>query len=179
MVAGFYSLLLLAFGLVVAGSAAGLSTADDVADPAVAGLGPWAPWVGVGIYVVGVGLAFSAPRGTWVPLWLASYSAWGVQALSATVLLGYVSSLLGAAAGVIVASLTHRHLHGPPALLSFTPAFWLLVPGGLSLVGITRAAAGSTDGGQVAAALFTIVAIALGVVIGRGVDRTLADRLGW
>jgi uncharacterized membrane protein YjjB (DUF3815 family) len=179
MVAGFYSLLLLTFGLVVAGSVAGLTTADDIADPVSSGLAPWTPWVGVGIYVIGVGLAFSVPKGNWTSLYLVSYTAWGVQLASSHVTIGYLSALAGAAAGVLVASLAHRHLHGPPALLSFTPAFWLLVPGGLSLLGVTRATAGTTGGAQISAALFTIVGIALGVIVGRGIDRTISQRLRW
>jgi uncharacterized membrane protein YjjB (DUF3815 family) len=179
MVAGFYSLLLLTFGLVVAGSVVGLTTADDVSDPVTAGLAPWAPWVGVGIYVVGVGLAFSVPKGTWISLYLVSYTAWGMQVLTSELVIGYVSAFAGAAVGVLVASLAYRHLDGPPALLSFTPAFWLLVPGGLSLLGVTRATAGTTGSAQISTALFTIVGIALGVVIGRGADRTLTERLGW
>lgn len=54
MVSGFFQLLILAFGLVVAGSVVGLTTADEVANPTVASIGQWAPWLGVGVYIVGV-----------------------------------------------------------------------------------------------------------------------------
>jgi uncharacterized membrane protein YjjB (DUF3815 family) len=86
---------------------------------------------------------------------------------------------VGAACGVLVACIADRHLAGPPPLVSFAPAFWLMVPGGVSLVGVTRATAGSGGGAQLSAALFTITAIALGVVIGIGADRSLRDRFGW
>jgi uncharacterized membrane protein YjjP (DUF1212 family) len=179
MVAGFYQLLILAFGLVVAGSAVGLTTADEITDPAVAGIGAWAPWVGVAIYVLGVGLAFSAPRRGWTGLFLVVYAAWGAQILAYPFVAGYVSALFGAAVGVLAASVGYRQLDGPPALVSFTPAFWLLVPGGVSLLGVTRATAGTTGGAEISDALFTIVAIALGVVAGLQVDRLVADKIRW
>jgi uncharacterized membrane protein YjjP (DUF1212 family) len=179
IVAGFFTLLLLTFGLVVAGSVVGLSTADEVADPAAPLVGAWAPWLGVGIYVVGVGLTFSVPSGSWRLLFLVCFVAWSVQVLSYPLVGPYVSALVGAACGVLVACIADRHLAGPPPLVSFAPAFWLMVPGGVSLVGVTRATAGSGGGAQLSAALFTITAIALGVVIGIGADRSLRDRFGW
>jgi uncharacterized membrane protein YjjP (DUF1212 family) len=176
LVSGFYTLLLLTFGLIVAGSALGLTTADEIAEPQVSGLGWWALAIGPGIYVVGVGLAFSAPRRSWVALLSVVYSAWAVQLASVPAVGSYVSALLGAAAGVVVASIARRWFDGPPPLVSFTPAFWLLVPGGLSLVAVARATAGTTGGGQLGPALMTIVAIAIGVVLGLGVVDAILRR---
>lgn len=46
----------------------------------------------------------------------------------------------GTAAAVLVASYIYRRLHGPPFLVTFLPAFCLLVPGVLSLIGVARLA---------------------------------------
>lgn len=179
MVAGFYQLLLLAFGLVVAGSVVGLSSADEVIDPAIDGVGWWASWIGVGVYVVGVGLAFSAPRDSWPSLFLVSYVAWAAQSLVTPHVVEHLSAMVGATAALLAACFAARRLGGPTPLLSFTPAFWLLVPGGLGLLGVTRATAGSTGGAEIGVALFTIVGIALGVIIGLAADRFLRAHTRW
>ncbi|MGH2627618.1 MAG: hypothetical protein ACRDHY_13320, partial [Anaerolineales bacterium] len=38
------------------------------------------------------------------------------------------------------AQLLRRRWNGPPVLVTFLPAFWLLVPGVLSLIGLTKLA---------------------------------------
>jgi uncharacterized membrane protein YjjB (DUF3815 family) len=55
-----------------------------------------------------------------------------------------------------------------PPRASFQPGFWLLVPGALGLVGLTRVAgdAGSAGADQVAATVVSIFAVALGVLAG-------------
>lgn len=86
---------------------------------------------------------------------------------------------LGGAAAVLVASYIHRRMHGPPFLVTFLPAFWLLVPGVLSLVGVARIAVGNAAAEDFAVAIFTILAIALGAIAGFGIDRSLINRAGW
>jgi uncharacterized membrane protein YjjB (DUF3815 family) len=63
----------------------------------------------------------------------------------------------------------------PPFQVLFLPAFWLLVPGVLAVVGLTDLVGNEDsvallDLGRVA---FTILAIALGVLVGVALSRTL------
>jgi uncharacterized membrane protein YjjB (DUF3815 family) len=91
-----------------------------------------------------------------------------------------LSAFVGALAMTPVAVWVARHPSGPPALVSFMPAFWLLVPGALGLLGITKylgedrvyGAASLTTAGA------TMVAIALGVLLGLTIASAVADRAG-
>jgi uncharacterized membrane protein YjjB (DUF3815 family) len=66
-----------------------------------------------------------------------------------------------------VATIVARQRSGPPAMVSFTPAFWLLVPGALGLVGVTTLLDGDSSGVQtLMTTASTMVAIALGVLVG-------------
>ena len=62
--------------------------------------------------------------------------------------------------------------HGAPSQLTFLPAFWLLAPGAVGLIGLTQAATGPADYARVGAALAAVMAIALGVLIGAALYRT-------
>ena len=80
-----------------------------------------------------------------------------------------------------VAYAVERHPSGPPALVSFLPAFWLLVPGALGLIGVTESLAADTAAGiqDFIASLGSIIAIALGVLCGYPLYRSIAYSLGW
>ncbi len=69
-------------------------------------------------------------------------------------------------------------LFGPPAIVSFLPAFWLLVPGSLGLLGVTKYF--GEDRVYGAASLIsagaTMVAIALGVLLGLTAGSRTAER---
>jgi uncharacterized membrane protein YjjB (DUF3815 family) len=128
---------------------------------------------------LGSALFYSARARAYPALLVVLYVAFIAQYLTKGLLGGYVAALLGAAAAVLAASYIHRNLHGPPFLITFLPAFWLLVPGVLSLVGAARIAVGNVTTQDFAVALFTILAIALGAITGHGIDRTLSGRFRW
>ena len=70
-----------------------------------------------------------------------------------------------------VAVVVSRHATGPAAAVSFLPAFWLLVPGALGLVGVASILDGAGDGGStMVTTLSTMVAIALGILAGSAVS---------
>ena len=182
--AGVMRLVLLAAGIVGAAAVAGVPTVSVTqlaADPVPA----WAPWIGVVLFGVGVVVHECArPRSAaWIILVL--YVAYAAQVLSGLLLGGLVlggvlSAFVGALVMTPVAVWAARHPSGPPALVSFMPAFWLLVPGALGLLGITKylgedrvyGAASLTTAGA------TMVAIALGVLLGLTAASALADREG-
>ncbi len=182
--AGVMRLVLLAAGIVGAAAVAGVPTVSVTqlaADPVPA----WAPWIGVVLFGVGVVVHECArPRSAaWIILVL--YVAYAAQVLSGLLLGGLVlggvlSAFVGALVMTPVAVWAARHPSGPPALVSFMPAFWLLVPGALGLLGLTKylgedrvyGAASLTTAGA------TMVAIALGVLLGLTAASALADREG-
>jgi uncharacterized membrane protein YjjP (DUF1212 family) len=181
LVAGSVQLLLLAFGITGAAQVVGLPPADELVDAPTNLLGWWAPWFGVLLVGVGNYLYFSAPPRSLGWLCLVLYAASIGQYLGDQAFGGYLSGFVGAIVMTPVAYLVERLPSGPPALVSFLPAFWLLVPGALGLIGMTEylgedAIAGVQD---FLGALESMVAIALGVLCGYPLYRSLARSLGW
>jgi uncharacterized membrane protein YjjB (DUF3815 family) len=64
--------------------------------------------------------------------------------------------------------------NGAPSMVTFLPAFWLLVPGAIGLIGFTEMIGVDRAVGrdEFSTALTTIVSIALGVLIGSAAFRT-------
>lgn len=167
LVYGVAQLLLLVFGVVAGAAVAG----PLVAAPAADQLGWWAPWVG--ILAVGLGQMYfaSSPRGSlpWVLLvLLGAYAAQLAGALAAAPLAGFVGALVIAP----LAALVERTPHGPPAAVTTLPAFWLLVPGALSLLGLSDLVNGGPEAAQeIANAVVAVFGIALGTLVGSAVTR--------
>ena len=90
-----------------------------------------------------------------------------------------LSAFFGALVLAPVAMIAARQESGPPALVSFLPAFWLLVPGAVGLEGVTRVLA--EDPAQGLSSLVTMgtsmIAIALGVLAGLAVSGQVADHV--
>jgi uncharacterized membrane protein YjjP (DUF1212 family) len=170
--AGAMRLLLLAVGIVAAGALIGVPSVqlDSAADP----LGPVAPWIAVAVFGVGIAVNQCArPRSIgWIVLLL--YVAYGAQVLGDILVGGVLSALVGAAVVTPIAVIIARQLSGPPAIVSFLPAFWLLVPGALGLVGVTEVLGGDATGARtIVTTIATMIAIALGVLIGLASTSTL------
>ena len=79
-----------------------------------------------------------------------------------------------------VASYVALRPTGPPTQVSFLPAFWLLVPGALGLVGLTQLLGNnSTDAlASLSAMGTTMIGISFGVLIGLAVGATFSRHLG-
>jgi uncharacterized membrane protein YjjB (DUF3815 family) len=172
LVYGLERLLLLTFGIALGIEVAGL---PDVHERA-ASLGSWAPWVGVLVFGVGHYLDSSLRWRSFLWVLLVLYVAYLVQAGSGLVLGSLGASFVAGAVVLPVAYAAQERPSGPPVPVTFLPAFWMLVPGALGLQGVaeivgTDAASGL---GDFLNALLTIVAIAVGVLVGAG----LSERVG-
>jgi uncharacterized membrane protein YjjB (DUF3815 family) len=179
LVAGGLQLLLLTFGIIGAAHVVGLPPPDKLAASAGHEVGWWAPWLGVLIIALGDYLHHSAPPGALRWLCLVLYVAWIGQFLGDQVFGGYLSGFIGAIVMTPVAYLVERRPSGPPALVSFMPAFWLLVPGALSVIGVTKyLGRGDPAGAQeFISAVGSMIAVALGVLCGYPLYRALARGL--
>jgi uncharacterized membrane protein YjjB (DUF3815 family) len=177
LVTGALQLLLLGFGIIGAAQVVGLPSPDDLAGTP---LGPWAPPLGVLVVGVGSYLYHSAPPRSLGWLCLVLYAGWIGQYLGSQIFGSYLSGFVGAIVMTPLAYLVERLPSGPPALVTFLPAFWMLVPGALSLTGITEylghdAVAGIQD---LLGALGSMIAIALGVLCGYPLYRALERSAG-
>ncbi|HTZ85955.1 MAG TPA: threonine/serine exporter family protein [Solirubrobacteraceae bacterium] len=178
--AGLLQLALLALGIVAGAALVGVTAAKVPSRPLHL-LGMWAPLVGVLVFGVGTALQHSAPRRSLPWLLLVLYAAWAGQLIGAALFGALLSGFVG---GLVVASLAtfiERFPSAPPALVSFLPAFWLLVPGALGLIGVTQLVGDDTVAGATTFvdALISIIAIALGIIVGlqalRIVERALSS----
>ena len=172
-VAGLLQLALLGIGIVVGAQLVG----DPGAAPAgtAATLGAWAPWAGVAIFGVGIFIHNCAPKGSLGWLLVVLFAAWIGQLAGERILDSTLSGFVGAAFMVPVAHLVARAADAPPAHVMFLPAFWLLVPGAIGLIGITEII-GDRAGGDsenFVTALVSIPSIALGILVGTMVVRAV------
>jgi uncharacterized membrane protein YjjB (DUF3815 family) len=175
LVAGILQLLLLAFGIVAAAQVVGLPTTDELVDAPANHIGWWAPWAGVLLVGIGSYLYHSAPRRSLGWLCLVLYVGWTGQYLGNHFVGGYLSGFFGALVMTPAAYLVARLPTGPPALVSFLPAFWLLVPGALGLIGITEYLSDDPTAGldDFVGTVGTMIAVALGVLCGYPLYRSL------
>ncbi len=122
-------------------------------------------------------LYFSAPRGTLRWLLVVLLAAWTGQVLGSTLVGDEVSGFFGALVMTPVALAVARLPGGPPSQVTFLPAFWLLVPGALGLIG-AAAVVGNPAGAEVedlVRPLGAIISIALGVLCGVSLFRGITD----
>jgi uncharacterized membrane protein YjjB (DUF3815 family) len=147
-VAGMLQLGLLAIGIVVGAELVGDPHQGPVAGAAADTLGWWSPWVGVAVFGLGVFVHDVAPRSSLPWLLIVLFSAWVGQLVGKELVDATLSGFVGAAVMVPVAHLVGRVRHAPPAHVMFLPAFWLLVPGTLGLIGITEIVGDNQEAGS-------------------------------
>lgn len=168
-------LMLLAFGILTGVSAAGVPQSQAFSSGAHL-LGNWAPWLGVLVFAVGVSIAHSAPRRALPGLLVVLFAAWTGQVIGNHLVGGYASGLIGALVMTPVAGFVSRFPFGMPSYAAFLPGFWLLVPGAMSLIGLTELAgnASATGSEDFLAAIGSIIAVAVGVLCGTLLEQAIA-----
>jgi uncharacterized membrane protein YjjP (DUF1212 family)/uncharacterized membrane protein YjjB (DUF3815 family) len=173
LVTGIVQLGLLAFGIVAAASLVGVDQQVLIDNP-VNRLGPWAPWIGVLIIALGNYLHFSAPTRSLPWILLVLLVAYGGQAVGGALFGGQLSGFFGGLAMTPVVLWIDSRPFGTPSLVTFLPAFWLLVPGAVGLIGVTEFVGVDQSIGaeDFVTALSSIASIALGVLIGSAAYRS-------
>jgi len=179
VVFGALQLLLLAFGIAAGARLAGLPGADVLHDNPGNLLGWWAPWLGVVLFGVAVAVYFSAPRGALPWLMAVLFTAWLGQLAGERLLGANGSGFVGALVMTPVAIAVSRLPGGPPAQVTFLPAFWLLAPGAVGLIGVTESIGDPAGAGweNVMPPLASILAIALGVLCGSSIHNGLVRKV--
>ena len=178
LVSGGLQLVLLGFGIVGGAEIVGVNTTSELVNSPHNLLGWWAPWMGLVVFAIGVYVYYSAPRRTFFWLLVVLLSAWLGQQLGSLVFGGYLSGFFGALAMTVMAKSLERFPSAPPALVSFLPGFWLLVPGALGLIGVTEYLSDDSIAGiqDFLGTLSAIVSIALGVLCGYPLVTYVTDR---
>ncbi|MFD6398583.1 threonine/serine exporter ThrE family protein [Nocardia sp. NPDC060249] len=171
--------------LLALGSYVGISVLGPLSDPPVssAQLGWWAPILGVLLIGYGHSWRSSAPQNTVGWLLLVLYVTYAAQVLGKHVSGPLTGTFLGGLVAVNAAYLIQSRKHAPPTQVAFLPAFWMLVPGGISLTGIsdlvTHSLSGVSTGGLevLVSALLSVMSIALGVMVGSGLATAHTPRV--
>lgn len=178
LIDGVVSLLMLAVGIV---SAAALTGSPQIAliDQPVARLGAWAPWVGLILITLGTWLHRCAPRSSLVWILIVLAVAFGAQSIAAVVFDAQLSAFFGALAMTPAALGISRLRTGPPYLVTYLPAFWMLVPGAVGLIGVTEIVGTDSSLGpnDFVGMLSTVIEISLGVLLGATAFHASAEEL--
>jgi uncharacterized membrane protein YjjB (DUF3815 family) len=182
LIAGFVQLVLLAFGLAIGAVLVGYVPADLVysaGDYAKVTWAPGAPWAGVLVFGVGVYLHFSAPRNSLQWMILVLLMAFAAQRLAVGVFGSEISGFFGTLVATPLGYLIQLRFRGPPAAVTFLPSFWLLVPGALGLLSVTRMLSDRSAGVDgLVTVMFVITSIALGTLVGASLYRGLTETFG-
>ena len=114
-----------------------------------------------------------AGRCRWLLLVL--LAAWLGQVLGDRLVGAHVSGFFGALAMTPVALAIAQTRVGPPSQVTFLPAFWLLVPGALGLIGVTEIVGDPATASieDLVEPIGAIISIALGVLAGVSLYRGL------
>lgn len=181
---GFVQLVLLVFGLATGAILVGYrpENLSDVSNPIdVAAWASWMPWAGVLLFGVGAFFHFSAPRNSlgWmlvVLLVVFAIQRTTAEALGSAAGSGFFAMLLVTPLGYLI----QLKFKGPPAIVTFLPSFWLIVPGTVGLRSVTLMLSdrdAAIDG--LISALFALASIALGSLVGVSFYKWLTETFGW
>jgi uncharacterized membrane protein YjjP (DUF1212 family) len=173
LVTGLMQLALLAVGILAAGAVVGVGGENYEAIDTITLVPWWFELVGVLLFAAGIFLYLSVPAWTFAWVVLVLLVAFGVQSLTVDLAGATFSAFFGALVMTPLVLWISKQDYGAPSQITFLPAFWLLVPGASGLIGLTEAADVGLSG--LGSALTTVLAIALGVLIGTALFRGVAE----
>jgi uncharacterized membrane protein YjjP (DUF1212 family) len=175
---GFVQLVLLAFGLTAGAFLVGEWGRVDLLEAAEPiSRAPWVTVLGVVVFGCGIYLHSSAPKGSFWWLLLVMLAALAAQRLSAGLFGSFMSGFFGTLVATPLAYLIQERFKGPPATVTFLPAFWLLVPGSLGLQSVTRMLGDRAAGLEgLVGVVFAMASIALGTLVGVSGYKWMAER---
>jgi uncharacterized membrane protein YjjB (DUF3815 family) len=183
LITGFVQLVLLAFGLAAGAMLVGYSP-DDLVNTTLkassGAWGAWGPWAAVIVFGVGVYIHFSAPRRSFVWVLFVLLVAFTAQRLAAPVFGNGISGFFGMLFAAPLGYLIQLRFGGPPAMVTYLPSFWLVVPGSLGLHSVTQMLSDRMSGiDGLISAIFAMTSIALGTLVGASLYKTVTERFGW
>lgn len=187
LISGFVQLLLLAFGLAAGAMIVGYQPGDlvdtsiELASSGLTPAVPWLPWVGVLVFGLGAYIHFSAPCNSLLWMLLVLLVTFATEQTAAelignTNVSGFFAMLIVTPLGYLI----QLRFRGPPAIVTFLPSFWLLVPGALGLLSVTSMFSDRDAGiDGLIDAIFALVSIALGSLVGASIYKWLTETFGW
>jgi uncharacterized membrane protein YjjB (DUF3815 family) len=179
LVYGSLGIVLLVFGIIAAVAIVGPPPPESFIAPPVDPFERGAQVAAILLIGVGHYLHLSAPRGSLPWIWLVLAVASIGQSLGALI---HGANFGGFAGGFLltpVAYLIQYRFRGPPVLVTFLPAFWLLTPGALGVISLSELVSQNSALGirSLFVMVFGIVSIALGILTGSALARPFVRNL--
>ncbi|QJR10829.1 hypothetical protein DSM104443_01899 [Usitatibacter rugosus] len=176
-VTGVLQLVFLVLGMMIAASFVGLPASKILVELPDATLLTWGPWLGVAFFGIGHVLYYSSPLRNLPWILAVLFVVYAGQRLGNAAFGGYMSGFVGAIIATPVSYFIQYRVGGPPAVVTFLPALWLLLPSSLALLGLAEVVTDNPLSGvqDFIATVFAIVAIALGSLIGSGIYNQYVD----
>lgn len=183
LITGWVQLVLLLFGLAAGASLVGYSSenlVETTKDSIMVLPEAWAPWAGVVVFGIGAFLHFSAPQHSLWWMLLVLLLAFGAQQLTIGLFGKGGSGFFGMLVATPLGYLIQLKFKGPPAMVTFLPTFWLLVPGAMGLISLKRMLSDRVAGmDSLVTVVFALTSIALGTLVGASLYKWLTERFGW
>jgi len=182
LISGFVQLVLLAFGLAAGAMLVGYSPEtliEQAGTTTAIRWGSWGPWAAVIVFGGGVYMHFSAPARSLAWVLLVLIVAFTAQQLAATVFGSEISGFFGMLVATPLGYMIQLRFRGPPAMVTFLPSFWLVVPGTLGLRSVTHLLSDRTAGiDGLITVVFGITSIALGTLVGASLYKAVTEHFG-
>lgn len=179
LVTGFVQLVFLAFGLAAGATIVGYEVDALLESTRHLHEIPWIPWLGVLVFGIGVHLHFSAPRNSLIWMLMVLIVVFATQNLAATFVRSEVTGFFGMLVATPLGYLVQLRFKGPPAVVTFLPSFWIVVPGSLGLVSVASML-GDRDAGidGLVTVMIVLVSVALGTLVGASLYKSLTEAFG-
>jgi uncharacterized membrane protein YjjP (DUF1212 family) len=180
LITGFVQLVLLAFGLAAGAAFVGYRAESLLAATTQLTSLPWVEWAGVLLFGLGIFLHFSAPRRSLPWILAVLFVVFATQRASTELVGSEVSGFFGMLVAMPLGYLVQLRFQGPPAMVTFLPSFWIVVPGSLGLVSVTRMLSDRAAGIEGLFSVVTVlVSIALGTLVGAALYKAVTEAFGW
>lgn len=179
LVTGFVQLVFLAFGLAAGAALAGYEVDELLRATRQLTAIPWIPWLGVLVFGIGIHIHFSAPRNALFWTLALLIVVFATQRLASEFVRSDVSGFFGMLVATPLGYLIQLRFKGPPAVVTFLPSFWIVVPGSLGLISVTSML-GDRDAGidGLVTVVIVLVSVALGTLVGAGLYKGLTETFG-
>ncbi|HMO83352.1 MAG TPA: threonine/serine exporter family protein, partial [Lacipirellulaceae bacterium] len=182
LMTGLVQLILLAFGLAAGAVLVGYRPDNLIDASRILESPEWtflAPWLGVVVFGVGVYIHFSAPPRSLVWMLLVLIAAFAVQQAAAGVFGKAGSGFFGMLVATPLGYLIQLRFRGPPAMVTFLPSFWLLVPGAFGLLSFQHMMNDRNAGLEaLMSVVFVLASTALGTLMGAALYKSATERFG-
>ncbi|MDQ1249286.1 MAG: ThrE protein [Actinomycetota bacterium] len=174
LVSGLVTWLMLLLGILLGAGVVGITPGELLTTP-TADLPAWAPWLGLLVMSVGITVTNSASPQLGVVVAVVLLATFTIVVVVGAFATTVVASGVAAAVMLVIARLVESRFRNLPTIVTFRPAFWLLVPGSMGLATLSELAGARTSAAEtlIVTVFGTVVAISLGVQIGAVVSEAV------